>query len=81
MEYLNVKSRMQELHVSQVEMILELRKRGCNVQPSMMSSVLRGVITTPKARRILAECEKILQEREDAGRYLKNGQNDTEKKK
>lgn len=63
---MSVKSRMAEIGMTQVDMILELQKRGYSVQPPMMSSVLRGVITTPKAKQILAECEKILKEREDA---------------
>lgn len=62
---MNVKSRMAEIGMTQVEMILELKKRGFDVQPPMMSSILRGVYTYPKAKCILAECEKILAERED----------------
>lgn len=61
---MNVKSRMAEIGMTQVEMILELKKRGIAVQPPMMSSILRGVYTYPKAKLILAECEKILAERE-----------------
>lgn len=61
---MNVKSRMTEIGMTQVEMILELKKRGFDVQPPMMSSILRGVYTYPKAKLILAECEKILAERE-----------------
>lgn len=55
-----VKSRMLKLGISQVDMILELQKRGFEVPPPMMSSILRGVYTYPKAKQILAECEKIL---------------------
>ncbi len=62
---MDVKSRMAELGMTQVDMILELRKRGYEVQPPMMSSILRGVYTYPKAKQILAECEQILTERED----------------
>lgn len=62
---MNVKSRMAEIGMTQVEMILELNKRGFSVQPPMMSSILRGVYTYPKAKQILAECEKILIEREN----------------
>lgn len=58
----NVKARMADLGISQVDMILELQKRGYAVQPPMMSSILRGVYTYPKAKQILAECEKILDE-------------------
>lgn len=62
---MSVKSRMADLKMTQVDMILELQKRGINVQPPMMSSILRGVYTYPKAKLILAECEKILKEREN----------------
>lgn len=55
-----VKSRMLKLGISQVDMILELQKRGFEVPPPQMSSILRGVYTYPKAKQILAECEKIL---------------------
>lgn len=58
----DVKARMADLRISQVDMILELQKRGYAVQPPMMSSILRGVYTYPKAKQILAECEKILDE-------------------
>lgn len=60
-----VKSRMKDMGISQVEMILELQKQGIRVQPQEMSSILRGVATYPKAKRVLAECEKVLDEREN----------------
>lgn len=59
-----IKERMASLGISQVDMILELQKRGYAVQPPMMSSILRGVYTYPKAKQILTECENILNERE-----------------
>lgn len=62
---MSVKSRMADLGITQVDMILELQKRGINVQPPMMSSILRGIYTYPKAKQVLAECEKILKEREN----------------
>lgn len=58
--------RMTNLGVTQVDMILELRKRGYEVQPPMMSTILRGVYTYPKAKKILEACEEILNEREKA---------------
>ena len=60
----DIKSRMANAGMTQVDMILELQKRGYVVQPPMLSSILRGVYTYPKAKQILAECEKILYERE-----------------
>jgi len=61
---MNIKQRMEALGMSQVDMILALQRRGVEVQPPMLSSILRGVYTYPKARRILAECDKVLMERE-----------------
>jgi hypothetical protein len=60
-----IKSRMMSLGIRQVDMIFELRKRGYEVQPPMLSSVLSGVYTSPRAKEILAECETILNEREN----------------
>ena len=61
---MNIKERMEKVGMTQVDMILELQKRGYAVQPPMLSSILRGVYTYPKAKQILAACEKILAERE-----------------
>lgn len=61
---MNVKERMLQLGISQVDMIRELRKRGIAVQPPMLSSILNEVYTYPKAMTILAECEKVLDKRE-----------------
>lgn len=61
---MNIKERMEKVGKTQVDMILELQKRGYAVQPPMLSSILRGVYTYPKAKQILAVCEKILAERE-----------------
>lgn len=61
---ITVKERMENLNVSQVDMIFKLRERGISVQPPMMSSVLNGLYTFPKAKKILAACEDILDEYE-----------------
>lgn len=60
-----IKERMANVGMTQVDMILELQKRGYVVQPPMMSSILRGVYTYPKVKRILVVCEEILKEREN----------------
>lgn len=62
----DIKSRMATLEVTQVDLILELKKRGYTVQPPMLSSILRGVYTYPKAKKILEECDNILKEKEQA---------------
>ena len=43
----NIKSRMADLGMTQVDMIMLLRERGYEVQPPMLSSILRGVYTYP----------------------------------
>ena len=60
----DIKSRMSDMEVTQVEMILELQKRGYTVQPPMLSSILRGVYSYPKAKKILEECTNILNQKE-----------------
>lgn len=56
--------RMEKLGLKQVDLILELRERGITVQPPEMSSILRGINTYPKAKKVLEECEKIVAEHE-----------------
>ena len=56
--------RMQELGMSQVDMLVELRKRGHEIQPPELSTTLRGVTTYPKSKRILDWCNDILDELE-----------------
>ena len=63
--FVDIKERMANVGMTQVDMILELQKRGYAVQPPMMSSILRGVYTYPKAKQILAVCKEILKEREN----------------
>ena len=60
----DIKSRMVAQGVTQVEMIFELQKRGTVVQPPELSQILSGVYTYPKAKRVLDECDRILQEHE-----------------
>ena len=59
-----IQERMKKLDIKQVDMILELRERGIIVQPPEMSSIIRGVYTSPKAKVVLDECDKILTGRE-----------------
>lgn len=60
----HIQERMKKLGIKQVDLILELRKRGITVQPPEMSSIIRGVNTYPKAKRVLDECDRILSEYE-----------------
>ena len=59
-----IQERMKNLGMKQVDMILELRKRGIAIQPPEMSSIIREIYTYPKSKRVLDECDKILSERE-----------------
>lgn len=46
-------ARMKNLDIKQVDMILELQKRGSVVQPPELSQILQGVYTYPKAKKVL----------------------------
>ena len=60
-------TRMKNADITQVDMIRALRQRKCIiVQPAEMSNILNGVLTTPKAQRVLKECELILDDFETA---------------
>lgn len=61
-----IKSRLQSLGKTQVWLIFELRKRGFEVQPPLMSSIINGVYTYPASKKILKECDDILKEIENA---------------
>ena len=56
-----IQEQMKKLGIKQVDMIFKLRERGIAVQPPEMSSIIRGITTYPKSKRILEECEKIRQ--------------------
>ena len=60
----HIQERMKQLDIKQVDLIIELRKRGIVVQPPEMSSIIRGVNTYPKAKRVLDECDRILSDYE-----------------
>lgn len=61
---MNILERMKKIGLKQVDMIVELRKRGIAIQPPELSSTLRGIYTYPKSERVLEECEAILNELE-----------------
>lgn len=63
-----IRERMERKGIKQVDMILELRKRGIVVQPPEMSQILRGVNTSPKATRVLEMVKQILSNLEAKGR-------------
>ena len=57
----NIKERLHAFGKTQAWLIKELAKRGVAVQPPEMSNIINGLYTTPKSRRVLAECELILE--------------------
>lgn len=60
-----IKERLKELGKTQVWLIFELRKRGIEVQPPLMSSIINGVYTYPQATVVLEVCNEILCEVEN----------------
>lgn len=61
-----IKDRLKRLKKTQVWLIFELRKRGIEVQPPLLSSIINGVYTYPQAQRVLKACDEILTEVENA---------------
>ena len=61
-----IKDRLKKLNKTQVWLIFKLRKRGIEVQPPLLSSVINGVYTYPQAQRVLKVCDEILTEAENA---------------
>ena len=55
-----IQERMKKLGIKQVDMILELRKRGIAVQPPEMSSIIRSDNTYPNSMRVTEEVDKLL---------------------
>ena len=62
-----IKDRLKRLKKTQVWLIFELRKRGIEVQPPLLSSIINGVYTYPQAQRVLKVCDEILTEAETDG--------------
>lgn len=60
-----IKDRLKALGKTQVWLILELRKRGVEVQPPLMSSIINGVYTYPQAQRVLKVCDEVIKEKEN----------------
>ena len=57
-----IKSRLTEINRKQVDLIVELRKRDIMTNPSELSNVLKGILQTPKAERILSAANEIVTE-------------------
>lgn len=62
---MNLKERLSQLGMTQLELLEILRKRGFEISPQSLSSTLSGWYTFPKAKAVLAECEKIIEEIEN----------------
>ena len=61
-----IKDRLKKLGKTQVWLIFQLRERGIDIQPPLMSSIINGVYTYPQAQRVLKVCDEILTEAENA---------------
>lgn len=62
---MKIKDRLKALGKTQRWLIFELRKRGINAQPPLLSSILSGAYTYPQADRVLTVCDVILTEVEN----------------
>lgn len=62
---MDIKERMSAAGISQVDMIHALAERGIMLDPPRMSQILNGLYPFRKAKIVLAECEKILEEKEN----------------
>lgn len=60
----NIRDRLHKIGKPQTWLILRLKERDVTVQTSEFSYILSGVLTTPKAKRVLLVCEEILDEYE-----------------
>ena len=57
-----VRERLRVLGKPQTWLILKLGEKGIKVQTSEFSYILSGVLTTPKAEKVLKMCDEILRE-------------------
>lgn len=63
-----VRERLKALGKTQNWLIVEMKKRNVSVLTSEFSNILNGVLTTPKAKRVLTLCDEILTEYEKEGK-------------
>lgn len=61
---MGVRERLKALGKTQNWLILEMKKRNISVLTSEFSNILNGVLTTPKAQKVLLLCDEILTEYE-----------------
>ena len=61
----NIRERLHNVSKTQTWLILKLGERGLRVQTSEFSYILSGVLTTPKAKKVLKVCDEILTEYEN----------------
>jgi hypothetical protein len=62
---MEIKNRLKALGKTQRWLLFELRERGINTQPPLLSSILSGAYTYPQAERVLKVCDEILKEVEN----------------
>ena len=62
-----MKDRLKALGKTQVWLIFQLREKGIDVPPPMMSNIVNGIYTYPKAKHIAKICNEIITEVENNG--------------
>lgn len=57
-----ITDRIKKLGKTQAWLVSELRKRGIEVPPTLLSNIIDGTLTHPKAEHILLVCDEIVAE-------------------
>ena len=70
---LDIKERLNNLGLHQVWLLRQLRERNIDTQPPQLCNILNGVYTYPKAKAVLSECEKIIEEAEHNAQSIASG--------
>ena len=61
---MGIRERLARLGKTQNWLILEMHKHNVRCNTSELSYILSGILTTPKAEKVLTLCDKILTEYE-----------------
>lgn len=64
---MEIRERLKKLGKTQNWLILRMKERGVSVLTSEFSNILNGVLTTPKAKKVLTLCDEILTKHESEG--------------
>lgn len=61
---MEIRERLKKLGKTQNWLILQMKAQGVSVLTSEFSNILNGVMTTPKAKKVIALCDEILTKHE-----------------